>query len=153
MKKRFSEDEWSLLKILPFHLFVMVAGADQKVDKAEGEALMKELKDAPIFEDPLHKELFIDILTSDPNSYIKDGMDLGKLVERSMKAKEFLSEKLTPDEYQRFVASLFIFGLRIARASGGGFFGRGDRISDEEEVALSAFGTMFDVKNMSRHFS
>ena len=155
MREKFTEEEWGLLKILPFHLFVMVAGADQDVDKAEIEALQNELRDAPVFKDPLHRALFLDIVMSDPMPYIKEAMNLGKLVERSMKVKGFLRKKLTEDEYQRFVGSMFIFGLNIARASGGGLFGRGNKISDEERMALAAFGSMFDldVTSMSKYFS
>lgn len=153
MKEKFSEAEWELLKLLPFHVFVMVAGADRKIDKKELDQLNEELTKAPLYKDPLQRELMLDILISDANALAQEAMDISKLLERTNQTKAILEEQLAVDEYQRFVASMFLFGLNIARASGGGFLG-GDKVSDEEARALSVFAAMFelDPESMSRFF-
>ncbi len=33
MKEKFTQEEWQLLKLLPFQVFVLVAGADGRIDK------------------------------------------------------------------------------------------------------------------------
>jgi len=154
MREKFTQEEWELLKILPFQVFVLVAGADQKVDDAEVAQLQKDLQEAAFYKDPLHRELFVDILSSDINALIKEAMDLSKFVERANQMKATLKEKLTPEEYQRFVGSMFVNGLRVARASGGGFLGRGDKVSEEEKRALFLFAAMFDlnVEDLSKSF-
>jgi hypothetical protein len=154
MKEKFSEAEWELLKLLPFHVFVMVAAADSKIDDKEVARMNEDLKTAPYYKDPLHKELFVDILSSDVNALIQEAMDPSKLLERANQIKAILKDRLTLDEYQRFVASMFICGLNVARASGGGFLGRGDKVSDEEKLALSAFAAMFELapESLSRFF-
>jgi len=154
MKEKFTPEEWEFLKLLPFQVFVLVAGADQKVDEAEVAQLQKDLQDAAFYKDPLHRELFVDILTSDINALIKEAMDLSKFVERANQMKATLKEKLTPEEYQRFVGSMFVNGLRVARASGGGFLGRGDKVSEEEKRALFLFAATFDLdlESLSKSF-
>jgi hypothetical protein len=154
MKEKFTQEEWGLLKLLPFHVFVMVAGADRKIDKKEIAQLSEDLRTAAFYKDPLHRELFIDILTSDVNALVEEAMDISKLLGRANQIKAILKEKLTPDEYQRFVASMFIDGLKVARASGGGILG-GRKVSEEEELALNMFAAMFDLdpKSVSRFFS
>jgi len=154
MKEKFTLEEWELLKLLPFQVFVLVAGADEKVDEKEVAQLQKDLRDAPYYKDPLHRELFVDILSSDINALIQKATDLSKFVERANQMKATLKAKLTPDEYQRFVGSMFVNGLRVARASGGGFLGRGDKVSEEEKRALFLFAATFDLdlESLSKSF-
>lgn len=47
MKEKFTQKEWQLLKLLPFQVFVLVAGADGRIDKNEVAQLRKDLQDAP----------------------------------------------------------------------------------------------------------
>jgi hypothetical protein len=154
MREKFTREEWELLKLLPFQVFALVAGADQKVDEAEVAQLQKDLQDAPFYKDPLHRELFVEILSSDISALIKEVMDFSKFPERANQMKAILKEKLTPDEYQRFVGSMFVNGLRVARASGGSFLGRGDKVSEEEKRALFLFAAMFDLdlESLSKSF-
>jgi hypothetical protein len=154
MKERFTQEEWQLLKLLPFQVFVLVAGADGRIDKEEVAQLQKDLRDAPFYKDVLHRELFVDILSSDINALIKEAADATKLAERAGKMKAILQQKLTPEEYQRFVGSMFINGLKVARASGGGILGLGDKVSEEEKRALTMFATVFelDVGSLSKLF-
>lgn len=155
MKEKFTQEEWDLLKLMPFQVFVLVAGADQKIDEKEIAQLNEDMKKAPFYKDPLHRELFIDILTSDAGALIKEAMDVSKFVERANRAKAILKEKLTPDEYQRFVGSMFVDGLKVARASGGGFLGRGDKVSEEEKRALFLFAAILELEleSLSKHFT
>ena len=78
MKEKFTQEEWELLKLLPFQIFVMVAGADQNIDEKEITQLHEDLKSAPFYKDPLHRELFVDILSSDFKGLIQNAMDVSK---------------------------------------------------------------------------
>ncbi len=155
MKEKFTQEEWQLLKLLPFRVFVLVAGADGRIDKGEVEQLQKDFRDAPFYKDPLHRELFIDILSSDINALIQEAADVSKLAEQSSQMKAILKEKLTPEEYQRFLGSMFINGLKVARASGGGPLGLGEKVSEEEKRALTMFATVFelDLAAVSKSFA
>lgn len=154
MKEKFTTEEWGLLKLLPFHVFLLVAGADKNVDKEEIAQFDEEIKGAPFYKDPLHREIALDILTSDVGTLLQQAMDVSRFTERMARMKMVLQTKLTHDEYQRFVGSLFINGLKIARASGGSPLGMGDKVSQEEKVALAALATMFelDVNTIAKNF-
>lgn len=138
MKEKFTPEEWEMLKALPFAAFGVVALADGKVNHKEAAEFNKRLQSAAGYKDPLHKELALDILVS----------DIPVLIARAAKVdlnsiKGFLGEKLTQDEYQRFLGSILIDVLAVARASGG-FLGRG-AVSDEESRALAVFGARFGI--------
>jgi len=154
MKEKFSQEEWELLKLLPFQVFYLVAGADGKIDQEEIGQLQKDLRDAPFYKDALHKELSIDILSSDIKALIREAGDITKLAERTSQIKALLKQKLTPEEYQKFLGSMFMNGVKVARASGGGVLGLGDKVSAEEKRALAAFAATFelDLANLSKLF-
>jgi hypothetical protein len=155
MKEKFTSQEWEQLKLLPFQVFVMVAGADSKIDEKEIEQLQADLRTAPFYKDPLHRDLFVDILTSDIMALIKKAMDVSGFVERATQIKGILKAKLSTDEYQRFVASMFVNGIKVANASGGGFLGRGSKISPEEQRALLVFASLYELDpgSTSKFFS
>ncbi len=154
MKEKFTQEEWGLLKLLPFQVFIMVAGADGRIDKEEVGQLQKDLRDAPFYKDALHKELFMDILSSDINALIQEAGNATKLPERLSQMKIILKQKLAPEEYQRFLGSMFMNGVKVARASGGGVLGLGEKVSAEEKRALAVFAANFelDLANLSKLF-
>lgn len=154
MKDKFTAEEWELLKMLPIMVFVLVAGADGKIDQKERNQLEEDIKGAPLYKDPLHQALGIDILTSDFGALLRNSMDSSKFAERAEKMKNILKDKLTKDEYDRFLGSLFINGLKVARSSGGGPLGLGDKVSDSEKHALALFVGMFglDLSSIKKHF-
>jgi hypothetical protein len=154
MKERFTPEEWSQLKVLPFQVFALVAASDEKIDQKELDQLQSDLKNAAFYRDPLHREIALDILTSDMQSLIQQALDVSQFAPRASSIKTFLTEKLSTEEYQRFMGSLFIDGLKVARASGGGAFGLGDKVSGKEKLALTMLATLFglDVNTLSEHF-
>lgn len=154
MKSRFTAEEWELLKLLPIKVFLMVASADGKIDEKEIAQFDENLRKAPYLLDPLHKELFVDLCTSDFSALINQATDQAKFTDRLVKIKACLQEVLTPEEYERFVGSMFIGGCQIANASGGGFLGRGSKVSQEEQTALTNFANAFGLTpaSLAKHF-
>jgi len=154
IKEKFKKDEWELLKVLPFQVFLMVAASDADVDKRELEEFDKDLKGAPFYKDALHRDLLLDVLTSDINALLKQAMDTTKFAERIRRMKSILQAKLTVEEYQRFVGSVFIDGIKIARASGGRPTGEGANVSEDEKRALVALAALFDVdmSSLSKYY-
>lgn len=145
MREQFTDEEWSLFKHMPFAIFAMVAGADGKIDDREMAQLTKEVENAEALRTPLLRELLADITKSDLPTLIVESLDTWEFEHQAAKMRDTLKEKLGADEYQRFVVSLFLFGLNIAKASGGGFLGLGAKICQEEKDALTKFGLMFGV--------
>ena len=154
MKERFSSEEWESLKILPVAVFVMVAGADGNVDQKEILEFATQIGKGGMLKDELHRELIVDISGNLKEVLQKVGNPQAakNLVEET---KGILKAKLSADEYQRFIGSLIISGVRVANASGGGFLGMGDKISKEEKTVLAAIAIAWDLdpQSISKHFS
>jgi hypothetical protein len=145
IKERFKRDEWELLKILPFQVFILVAASDANVDSAEVEQFQRDMSTAAMYKDVLHRELMLDVVQGDMQSLLKKAMDTSTFTDRMRRMKSILQARLTMEEYQRFVASVFIDGLKIARASGGRPAGEGANISEDEKRALVVLAALFDL--------
>ena len=141
MKERFTPLEWAELEKLPLIVFLAVATADNKVDEAELSKLLAEFGDAARYRDPLHRELFVDLYAGDHILLLPATMEeIGDLsiplLDSLGKRKDILHRHLSETEYQRFIFSLFGFGLVIAAVSGG-------TVDDEEANRLAIIGTAF----------
>jgi tellurite resistance protein len=143
MKERFTTEEWQELRVIPVVSFYLVAGADGNVDKDEVTAFIKQVTMGAALKDELHRELAVDIASDLEGSLKAAEANVEGHVER---AKAILSNKLSVDEYQKFIGSLFISGMKVAAASGG--------TSQEEKVALGAFAAVWglDPSSLKKHF-
>lgn len=153
MRERFTDEEWKLVRHIPFDAFIFAALADKKVEEAEVAAFTETLEKAAALKDPLHREIALDWVASGLEAI---GQELQFEMSESNDAmhvrfdrtKPVLKDKLTHDEYQSFVLSVTINGMAVAAASAGkkGFLRKKERISTEEAAALAAFATAFDVE-------
>ncbi len=141
MKGKFTQSEWRQLMTVPVQAFIMVAGADQKIDPEEVEEFGKRITVGQHgYRDQLHREIAADLATDFGTAW--DAAD-----ETSPETvKPFLREKLTPTEYQSFLGSVFIDSLAIANATGKKkIFRKGGKISDEEKALLAMFATVWEI--------
>jgi hypothetical protein len=136
MQAAFTKEEWRTLQFAPLWTFTAVAGADREIDDKEMAALAKELAEAPLYKDPLVREVLSTIvnnLAQIMREYAADSRDvLGGLGE----VADLLDRKVAAEEAQSFKRAMLFIGHNIAEASGGGLFGRGEKTSDEEKAAL-----------------
>ncbi|MCI4646173.1 MAG: hypothetical protein MRY64_15430 [Hyphomonadaceae bacterium] len=144
MKERFTSEQWELLKYLPFQVFTAVAGADGNIDRKEIATFFDEIQKAALLKNELHREVMIELAQVNPEKYIRESMDFQKTIDSAELIKVFLKETLTESEFQDFVASVFITGIKVANASGGGWFG-GSKISKEERQALAVIAAVFEL--------
>jgi len=152
MRERFTDDEWALVRHVPFDAFVLAALADKKVEPEEVAAFTKTLEMAPTLSDPLHREIAMDWVASGVDAIGEEvGWELREsgsdMLERNRRTKSMLKDKLTTDEYQSFVLSVTLSGMAVAAASTGKkkIFHKRKAISEEEAGALAAFAAVFDV--------
>lgn len=143
MKERFTNEEWELLKFLPFQIFTLVAAADGNVDNKEIGTFLKQLESAATLKDELHRQLLVDLVREDHQRFLEGSLDMEKTMKSAEVIKPILVDKLSSEEYQRFIGSLFVGGLHIANASGG-FLGMGSKVSKEEKAALAVFGAIYE---------
>jgi len=147
MKERFNAKEWDRLKRLPIQMFFFVSMADQELQSEEVAAFVSELGDALLYKDPLHSELFADLVRGDnfENAFaatleiVNGGVQA--MDQEFISTKTVLGEKVTSEEYNRFFTSMPGVGIKVGEAAGK----RGKAFSTEEQMALSVFMSKFDV--------
>lgn len=132
-----TERQWPAIAAAPVIVFMLVAAADGKVDARELSAFGKKLteslggssrvmKGAAIRAVP-NLELLVQKLT-------EGGVEqMAKLL---LAARQLVDEAAGRGEGHRFASALYALGESVASASGGGFFGLGNKISADERVIL-----------------
>jgi hypothetical protein len=135
-KDSYTSKEWQTLQFAPLWVFTAVAAADQKIDEKEVEALTKEIKDAPLYKEPLVREILISLafdLVNVMEQYKRDSRDV---MSGLRDVASVLDKKATPEEANHFKRALLLIGGNVAKASGGGGILRRDPMSAEEKTAL-----------------
>ena len=144
MKDRFTTEEWNDLLILPFHLFTAIALADGEIQKEElKEFLDRITRGALGYRDQLHKEVARGIIDGDTGELFKAAT--GATGWDAKRVKQTMKEKLTSEEYQGFIGSIFIDLVNIAKASKTGKWFRKKAIDKDEQERLVAIGIFWEL--------
>lgn len=151
MRERFSDEEWALVRHVPVDAFLMVAMVDGRLEEEETDSFADELTHAEAMVDPLHREVAEDLDMARGGKLGEElafqaAEDAAQMKSRIDGTRAMLREKLTADEYNSFVASSMITGMKVARAAGGGrIFHRKEKVSDREKTALAAFAAAYEL--------
>lgn len=129
--QKYTDEEISLLQLVPLWVFYAVAGADSVIDQREISAFKGMLKESPRLKDDFSRE----ILTALYNHF--DEVVLRSKSEQPIpgieKAMDTVSRKSSPAESEEFKLVVFSIGWSVAAASGDFTeTGEGSNISDEE---------------------
>lgn len=137
----FSTDEWLKVQKAPYIVFVMVAGADGKIDKKEADQFIQFLMNCEKDKSDLfHRSVTQTIqCTSEIMNQVL-GASTVDLMYELRAIREIVNAKAPADQIQPFKDTLLVLGQVIAEASGG-FMGLGDKVSKEEKSALSLIKT------------
>jgi hypothetical protein len=155
MREKFTAEQWQTLKELPFIAFVFVASCDGKVDQKEIGEFANRVSSAAGYKDELHRELMMDVASTFEESFNHaiQRYTSGSAADDLIQIRGVLDDKLTTDETQRFVASVIVDAIAIARCSGGGLFG-GNKVSDKEAEAIAALAMALglDPASVQRYY-
>jgi hypothetical protein len=152
MRERFTEEEWGLVRHVPFDAFLFGALADQKIEDEEVAAFTQTLERAAALTDPLHREIALSytgagVADVGAEMRFQMGENAEEMSKRLDRTKAMLKEHLTGEEYQSFVTSVTINALLVAGASTKkkGIFRKKEVISEEEAQALAVFAATWEV--------
>ncbi len=153
MRERFTDEEWALIRHVPFDAFVFATLADKDVSEAEIAAFTEMIEKAATLSDPLHREIAVDWAaagaTAIGEEFKFELTESGSaMAERLERTKPALKDKLTTGEYQSFVRSVTVSCMAIAAASTKKkrmFHKQEKPLSPEEIEAIAAFAVAFDV--------
>jgi len=136
-KESYTSSEWHTLQFGPLWVFAAVAGADKKIDDKEAGALAKELAEWAQFNEPLAQEVLLSVGNDLSNIMSLFNADTRDVMAGFRDVADLLDRKATPQQSKGFKGALLLIGRNIAQASGGGMFGTGDKMSNEEKNALA----------------
>jgi len=132
-----TERQWAAIAAAPVIVFMLVAGADGKADSREVRAFGKKLAESLGGSSRIMKGA---VMRAAPNLELlveklaENGVEgMAKLL---VAARQLVDETVGRGEGHRFASALYALGEAVASASGGGFFGLGNKISAEERVIL-----------------
>lgn len=146
----FSADEVEDLKCIPYTVFYIVAGADGNIDSREFLAFVNLLRDGAPDSSPLLRQIAQSVYKDLDGSFTKAKETMARRREApaafASRMKATLRTKIGEDQYNSFIADLLAWGSRIANASGGGFLGLKDRVSDAERRALGILAQLWEAR-------
>jgi hypothetical protein len=141
-KEKFTPEEWHTLQDAIFWVFKAVAGADNKIDKKETQALESVVSNSGKFFNDLAREVFMEVkknfetirsnFEKEPLS-IEDGLK---------KVSNILIDKTTEEMGLNFKKTLIGIGVFIGHSSGSFF---GSKLSDEEVTEVKRIGELLGV--------
>lgn len=118
-RSRFTNDEWSLVALVPFLVVGTVCGADGEISSRElktfGKRLNKWLKGGVFYRDPLYREV-ARALVADGRSFA-DRLLLSVEIDAD-RMRTLLRARLTPAEYSSFCQAVLVDALAVAGADG-----------------------------------
>ena len=132
----FTSDEWRTLQFSPLWVYNGVAAGDNNIDKKEIEALAKEMAEWAKWKEPLVQEVFLSVLNSIGTLMLQYRSDARDVLTGLREVSGLLDRKVTPEQAKALKSALFVVGHNVAKASGGGLFGLGDKVSDKEKAAI-----------------
>ncbi len=113
MIERFTDEEWQVLLTVPAHLLIHTTVTDDEIGTKEAEEVAERLANAAVeHREPLYHELARDLVDD-----MESLMETVILVDPP-RSKQILQDKLSPEEYERFLLSVWIDGRGAAMASG-----------------------------------
>lgn len=132
-----TERQWAAITATPVVVFLMVAAADGKVDSREIQAFGKKLLESLEGSSRVMKGA---AMRAAPNleALIQGlaGRGLEELAAIVVAARQIVDEAAGRGEGHRFARACHALGESVASASGGGFFGFGNKIGAEERAIL-----------------
>ncbi len=150
-EETFTQEEWQLLRSLVYLVFFTVAAADGEVSKREVGVFLSMITGWMMNRDTLLRRLLKDIGETEEGGLAEYKRLLAALQENRWsgpealeRAKSLLHERLPPDEYQRFIGSLLLCGLWIARPDIIDD-GPSESVGEEEAKALTHLNHHFEL--------
>ena len=137
IRESYAPAEWRTLQMSFFWIHLAVANADGKIDAKETEAFTTEMKRWVQSSEPLVRELVLTFSMEVKDVLREFALDGRGAPKGLSDAADILDRKATPSQARELKATLLLIGQKVASASGGGMFGLGQKISEQEKSALT----------------
>ncbi len=137
-RNQFTYSEWQTLQFAPLWVFSMVASVDGRLENKEVVALAKELAEAPLYRNPLAREVLISVGQNLAEVWPAYQRDSRNAVEGLHEVDMLLGQKVDDDETEDFKMAILGIGQEIIEKSAKGFFGPKDKTKEKAALVLAA---------------
>jgi len=142
-----TKDEWETVQLSPLWTFKLVSEVDGISDRLERQALVAMLGNSQIFDSFLLREACGAVARDLENAICRQAEDPRSLEEGLCQVGRMVDGALSPSDAEEFKKDLIALGVMISKASGGGVFGGGDKMSQIEAGALCFMAAVLGVEH------
>lgn len=144
-----TKDEWETVQLSPLWTFKLVSEIDGTADRQEHQTLVAMLANSQVFDSFLLREACGAVARDLERSVSRQAEDPRSLEEALCEVGRVIDAALSPSDAEEFKRDLIALGVTISRASGGGVFGGGDKMSQIEARALCFMATVLGVEEFA----
>jgi len=131
-------DDWDVIVRSPMTVFYMVANADGNIDRKEANQFNEIVAFPGAFTSKLFSVVLVDVDNNFKSTYNNVLSGTGSISEYFGSLCHILDTYFTVEEVLEYKRHLMMVGLLTAQASGGGFLGLKNPVSEIEAVVLFA---------------
>jgi hypothetical protein len=147
-RQQFTDEEWTIVRDAPMSVSAGISALDFGLVSFAKEiaAVTKTLVDAPdrYPNNALIKAVVEDTVAAEDEQEVDDKLSVDEILKLVAQAGSIVDEKV-PGDAPGFKQLLMEVADRAANASGSGFLGFGEKMSDEEAAYLSKLRAVLDV--------
>lgn len=144
-----TKDEWETVQLSPLWTFKLVSEIDGTSDRQERKALVTMLGTSQLFGSFLLREACGALARDLENATSRQAQDPRTLEEAFCDVGRVVDRTLSPSDAKEFKKDLVALGVTISKASGGGAFGSGDKMSQVEARALCFMASILGVEEFA----
>lgn len=143
-RNQFTAHEWATLQFAPLWVFTMVAAIDGRLEHKEMSALAKELAEAPLFRNPLAREVLLSVRDNFASVWEAYRRDSRSAIEGLRDVRTILENKVDSQTANGFCRALIFIGHQVIESSSTGIFRRKEK--KEEKAALVVAALILGVR-------
>lgn len=144
-----TKDEWDTVQLSPLWTFKLVSEIDGVSDRQEHQTLVAMLGNSQVFDSFLLREACGAVARDLESAVSRQVEDPRSLEEALCEVGRVVDGALSPSDAEEFKRDLIALGVTISRASGGGVFGGGDKMSQIEARALCFMAAVLGVEEFA----
>lgn len=144
-----TKEEWEAVQLSPLWAFKLVSEIDGNADRQERQALVSLLGSSQAFDSFLLREACCAVARDLESALARQATDSRSLEDALCEVGRVVDGAMSRSDAEEFKRDLVSLGITISKASGGGAFGGGDRMSRAEAQALCFMASILGVEEIA----
>ncbi len=142
LREQYTAEEWQTLQFGPLWVFTTVVSGQDTGDEKRLEALAREIQEAPLYRDPLVREVLVSVGDELSDLMVRYQEDARNVMDGLQDVAQVLGQKAGDEGAENFKKSMLLIGGNVAKA---GDETGAEAIGDEEKRALGLITEWLDL--------